>query len=543
MNGVQEFNTTVSGIGVGRDVAVGRLFFVPRRPAADTASPPAGSKNEERERLHKALEKSLQEIEELRQSADSLLGEEEAAIFSIHGMMLQDPDILDLCYEEIQGGRSAEQALEAAEEDYRKRLLATEDDYLAARAADLRDVLDRVRRHLHGTSSPLRLPPDPVILVAEDLTPSETLGLSRDRVLGFVTFAGSPTSHTAILARALGIPALIAVGNLSDTARGTTAILDAPGNRLLLFPDDETISRFQSRVEEAKKPIPLQEARPSHTKSGKRILVYANVGGGVEAEAAEQEGAEGIGLLRSEFLYLANRCYPTEEALFESYRGIAEKIPNKKLIIRTLDVGADKKPSYFDLPHESNPALGLRGVRICLAREELFKTQLRAILRASAFSHIALMIPMIVSPKEVTRCRELLSDCMEELKQKGQKYDPHMEFGIMIETPASVMLARELAAQVDFFSVGTNDLTQYTLAADRQNAALSSLIESGREPVLRMISLAADAIHSTGGWIGICGEMASDLRLTQRFAHMGIDELSVSVPYLDQVRRQISLCD
>ncbi len=533
----------LGGIGIGRGCAVGRLFFLSRRPHSSSTQKVL-SPFEEQKKLNRALESAEREALSLYHSAKARLGEEEASIFHIHAMMLQDEDLLDFCKRGIARGLSAREAVEAAEAEYRKVLSALNDGYLSSRTADLHDITQRVIGHLEGGYTPIPLPDHPHILVADDLTPSETLNLPKDHILGFVTLEGSPTSHTAILARALGIPALVGIGSILGEYDGKTAILDAPGNCLLLSPDDETLALFNSRMAEqqtaASRP---KEAYPALTKRQKRILIYANIGSEAEAEAAQKEGAEGVGLLRSEFLYLSHRRYPTEEELYRSYTAMAEHLPGKRMIIRTLDIGADKRIPYLELPEEVNPALGLRGIRVSLSREELFKVQLRAILRASALSRIALMLPMVVSTREVMRCRELLEACMDELKEKGQRYDPHIEFGIMIETPAAVMMSVELAQTVDFFSVGTNDLTQYTLAADRQNPALATLIETGKEPVLRMIRRAAQAIHEKGGWIGVCGEMASDLRLTQRFADMGIDELSVSVPYIDEVRRQVCECD
>jgi phosphotransferase system enzyme I (PtsI) len=347
----------------------------------------------------------------------------------------------------------------------------------------------------------------------------------------------------------MGIPALVGVGSLPDGCDGAYALLDAALGTLTVSPSRGQILEFERRRREESELAREHDRylrtlmnKPAVTRSGHRMLIYANVGDDEEVASAYQSGADGIGLFRSEFLYLALDHYPTEETLFSSYRRAVENMQGKRIIIRTLDVGADKQIPYFDLPREENPALGFRAVRICLARETVFKTQLRAILRASAFGTVSIMIPMIVSAEEIRDCRRLLEECKAELAREGIGYDAGVEFGIMIETPAAAIMSDELAEEVDFFSVGTNDLTQYTLAADRQNAALDTLCERNREPVLRLIEQSARAIHERRGWIGICGELAADLRLTQRFADMKIDELSVSVPYLLGVREKVIEC-
>jgi phosphotransferase system enzyme I (PtsI) len=373
--------------------------------------------------------------------------------------------------------------------------------------------------------------------------------LEKSLILGFVTFRGTPNSHTAILARAMGIPALVDVGEIDRSFDGALALLDAAENTLTVNPDDGQIAIFSEKqrredriAREHDRYLRSLINKPAVTRSGHRMLIYANIGDGDEAPGALSNGADGIGLLRSEFLYLECSDYPTEEHLFSAYRDIAERMQGKRTVIRTLDIGADKKIPYFGLPEEENPALGFRAIRICLAREELFKTQLRAILRASAFGRLSLMLPMIVSVDEVRQSKRLLCECMDELRRENKAFDAEIELGIMIETPAAAIMCEELADEVQFFSVGTNDLLQYTLAADRQNPALCRLCDENHEPVLRLIERAAEAIHRTGGWIGICGELAADLHLTQRFADMRIDELSVSPPYLLGVRGKVTEC-
>ncbi len=538
---------SLRGIGIGRGGAEGKLRFF-QKLAPRTTHRYRGPEAET-DRLCKAIQTVKQELDTAAAHTKREIGESEAEIFEIHAMLLSDEDLTEAMQALIEEGMCAEEACKRAAERYATHLAGLSDPYLRARAADLRDLSHQVEMALSG-ERPSRVPDDgePYILVARDLSPSETVGLDKGRILGFVTFEGSPNSHTAILARAMGIPALVGVGAFDTTQNGTYALLDAEEGSLILSPDEAAVQAFRRKRE--RESIPAREHaaylkslinKPAVTRSGRRVLIYANVGDGSEAESARLHGADGIGLLRSEFLYLSRDRYPTEEELFRAYCDVATAMEGKRIIIRTLDIGADKQIDYFHLAKEENPALGCRGVRLCLKREELFKTQLRAILRAAAHGNISLMVPMIVGVDEVKRCRHLLEVCGEELLHEGKRFDPHPEFGIMIETPAAAIMAEELAAVVDFFSVGTNDLLQYTLAADRQNAAVSDLC-ADTEPVLRLIKHASDAIHSRGGWIGICGELAADLHLTQRFADMGIDELSVSVPYLLGVREKVTEC-
>lgn len=544
----------VSGIGVSGGCAAGPLFFLNRAEAEsiDPEESLPASPAEEWERLAKALETVKEELGLLAERTQASVGEEEAGIFRIHAMLLEDEDLLDAFREEIfREEKNAEEALEAGVDRFSAILGALDDPYLAARTADLADLATQVRRALRGRSSSHGTAlPYPCLLVAEDLSPSETILLDRTSLLGLVTLRGTPSSHTAILARAMGIPALVNVGSLDPLYDGETALLDAVAETLLLAPTEEEELAFLERVERERRIAREHEAylhalgdRPAVTQSGRRILIYANIGDGSEVESALAGGAEGIGLLRSEFLYLGLGELPSEETLFHAYADVVLRMGDKRTVIRTLDAGADKQLPYLGLPQEENPALGMRAIRICLARREMFKTQLRAILRASALGHLAVMLPMIVSPAEVRACRELLDECMRELTAEGKVFDQNLEFGIMIETPAAALQARELAEQVDFFSVGTNDLLQYTLAADRQNPLLAQLCEENREPVLRLIGEAADAIHEKGGWIGVCGEMAADLRLTQRLLALGVDELSVAPPYLLSLRRRVTECE
>ena len=549
MKHINKQDSLVRGVGISNGRVAGPLKFFHRNVAAPrtvVASTPGVEWN----RLERALHQTQEHIALLHQRAKEQVGDEEAQIFEIHGMLLSDEDFVGTMKEEIQKGHAAEAALSLAVERFCAMLEALNDPYLSGRAADLRDVAGQVTHALSGdhwdTGHEAQTP---FILVADDLTPSETVTLEKSLILGFVTFRGTPNSHTAILARAMGIPALVSVGQIDPSYDGTVALLDAAEGTLTLSPTEEQMDVFAEKqskddriAKEHDRYLRSLMNKPAVTRSGHRMLIYANIGDGSEVAAALSGGADGIGLLRSEFLYLGATDYPSEEVLFRAYRDVAVRMQGKRAIVRTLDVGADKQITYFGLPEEENPALGFRAIRICLARPDLFKTQLRAILRASAFGRLSVMLPMIVSVDEVRQSKRLLHDCMNELSAENVRFDPEIEFGIMIETPAAVMMSEELAAEVNFFSVGTNDLAQYALAADRQNPALARMCEENQEPVLRMIQKAAGAIHRSGGWIGICGEMAADLRLTQRWADMRIDELSVSVPYLLGIRGKVAEC-
>ena len=537
------------GVGITSQKSAGILRF--HRPLNHSIRSQKQETVSQEERLKRAMEETKKTLSLLQQRARLGAGEDEAQIFEIHAMLLEDEDFHDALKLQLASGEDAERAVSKAVQQFSDQLLATNDDYLAARVADLRDIERQLLDQLSGNiPSPSGCHADaPYILVADDLTPSQTVLLDPACILGFVTFGGTPNSHTAILARAMGIPALVGVGNLPEHLDNSFALLDAAAGTLTVSPTPAQIAEFERKRKEETE-LEREHDRylrslinkPAVTRSGHKMLIYANVGSDGEVGGALLNGAEGIGLFRSEFLYLSMDQYPTEDALYHTYRAAVEQMQGKRLIIRTLDIGADKQIPYFQLPKEENPALGFRAVRICLAREQVFKTQLRAILRASAHGTVSVMIPMIVSVEEVRDCRRLLEECKAELQKEKISYDANIEFGIMIETPAAAIMSDELAETVDFFSVGTNDLTQYTLAADRQNPALDALCERNREPVLRLIAHAAEAIHNQGGWIGICGELAADLRLTQRFADMKIDELSVSVPYLLGVRERVIEC-
>ena len=538
----------VRGTGIGNGCTIGKLRFLYAREQSEDKQ--GQGIEEERTRLYEAIFSVGRSISNLQKTAEEEIGADAAEIFAIHAMLLEDEDLLERMECSLSQGLSAETAVQSASDELAAELTSLGDPYLRARATDIKDVCSQLLSHLLGKNESIQQQvEEPYILVARDLTPSQTVGLDKKTLLGFVTFEGSPNSHTAILARAMSIPALVCTGDISSDYEGTVALLDAAAGKLILSPNEEEKNVFAARCAKNTE-IALQRERalyalldkPATTKKGHRVLVYANVGGEEEIDAVLSNGADGIGLLRSEFLYLSLDRAPDEERLYQSYRAVTERMQGKRVVIRTLDIGADKQVSYLALPREENPALGLRGVRLCLRERTLFCEQIRAILRASAHGKVALMLPMIVSVDEVRACRELIAECMQTLSERGQDYDKQLEVGIMIETPAAAIMCHELSREVDFFSVGTNDLLQYTLAADRQNPHVESLCDSNREPVLRLIKMAADAIHQSGGWIGICGELAADLSLTQRFCDMRVDELSVSPPYLLELRARILEC-
>lgn len=543
----QSKTKTVRGIGIGSRCAVGKLRFL--QTVSQKKETKGGGIEAERARLLDAVSVVARSIDNLQETAREDIGADVAEIFAIHSMLLQDEDLLERIESSILNGFSAEAAVQLASDELSGELSALDDPYLSARAADIRDVCSQLIAHLSGKNEAVTEQTDEAcILVAQDLTPSQTVGLDRATLLGVVTFEGSSNSHTAILARAMGIPALVCTGEISRDYNGTIALLDAAEGTLTLSPSEQELIDFSARCaknaqieRERERSRHALLNRPAITQSGHRVLIYANVGGENEVDAVLSGGADGIGLLRSEFLYLALDHAPDEERLYQSYKTVAERMPGR-VVIRTLDIGADKQVSYLALPQETNPALGLRGVRLCLRERTLFCEQIRAILRASAHGKVALMLPMIVSIDEVRACRELIAECMQTLSAKGESYDKDLEIGIMIETPAAAIMCREFAAEVDFFSVGTNDLLQYTLAADRQNPYVEELCRAYREPVLRLIESAAEAIHAVGGWIGVCGELAADVSLTQRFCDMRVDELSVSAPYLLELRERVLKC-
>lgn len=536
----------IKGQGISGGAAKGKLHFLVHRETRESGTGTPLSPEEELARLSSATEKAQAQLSELYENTARTIGEKEAEIFRIHSMLLDDEEFRGTAENFISQGMNAVEAVRRSGESVAEIFRELGDDYLSGRAQDIKFISDRLCRILTGDGEAESDEPDePYILVSDDLSPGETVRLDRRHLLGFVTFGGSANSHTAILARALGLPALIGTGEIDPVYDGESAIIDASRGELIISPGIGELDRFAGEVrkkeaDEAR--LKSLIGRPTVTRSGKKIKLYANIGSPGEADAAYRNDAEGIGLLRSEFLYLSASDYPDEETQFAAYREAVAGMHGRPVVIRTLDIGADKKADYFALPEEENPALGMRAIRLCLSRPEVFKTQLRAICRASAFGKVLIMLPMIVSVDEVRKAKRIFVEVKNELRYECLAFDEDIRLGVMIETPASAIMSDELAREVDFFSVGTNDLIQYTLAADRQNPALEELCRDNLEPVMRLIEKATESAHANGKWIGICGELAADLSLTDRFVSMGIDELSVSPPTVLPLREKILGC-
>ncbi len=500
--------------------------------------------DEEIKRFYVARDEAINQLGELYNKALKEVGEANAAIFEIHQMMLQDDDYLESVENIVKNqGLNAEYAVSVTSENFATMFAAMDDEYMNAREADVKDISERVISILCGTSKDLKNQKEPVIIVADDLSPSETVQMDKDKVLAFVTVHGTTSSHTAILARTMGIPALVATDiTLDDEIDGKTAIVDGNLGYIVVEPDEETLSNKAKELEtEKEKKLLMQKLRgqKSETIDGKSVMTYANIGSLKDLGMVLENDAEGIGLFRSEFLYLENSTYPTEEEQLQVYKLVAETMAGRRVIIRTLDIGADKQVDYFEMPQEENPAMGCRAIRICLTRTEIFKTQLRAIYRASAYGKIAIMYPMITSLKEIKKIKEIVEQVKDELTNEGISFG-EVEQGIMIETPAAAVISDLLAKEVDFFSIGTNDLTQYLLAIDRQNEQLEEFFDAHHLAVLRMINTTIQNAHQAGIWCGICGELGADTKLTKLFLSMGIDELSVSPASILPIRKIIS---
>ena len=494
-------------------------------------------------RVRNARETAKIQLRELYQKALLSVGEANAQVFEIHIMMLDDEDYFSsICNTIKTQSVNAEYAVSHTSDIFAKTFGNMTDEYMRGRAADVKDISERLLDILTERQNEDEVLNEPSIIIADDLTPSETVRLDKDMILGFVTFNGSITSHTAILARTMSIPAIVNTGEISTEYDGRLAVLDGYSGTLYIDPTNDIIEDFKHRKkleDERTQLLNNLRGKPNETKSGKSINIFANITNLRDVSAVIANDAGGIGLFRSEFLYLEKSDYPTEDEQFLSYKEVAESMGGKKVIIRTLDIGADKKIHYFNLPHEENPALGFRAIRICLTDTKVFKTQLRAILRASAFGNISVMFPMITSQSEVTKAKSILDECKNELLKDGIPINPEIEVGIMIETPASAIISDLLAPMVDFFSIGTNDLTQYTLAADRQNSRLEPFIDTRHTAILRLIETVTKNAHKHGKWVGICGELASDSNLTEEFMNIGIDELSVSPAEVLKVREKI----
>lgn len=498
-------------------------------------------------RFNDARTKAKEELQALYQKAITEVGEANAQVFQIHIMMLDDEDYYGAITAMILNQSvNAEYAVSYTSDIFARTFGEMDDEYMKARAADVSDIAKRLTTILTGNCGTQDTLTEPSIIVADDLTPSETVQLDKEKILGFVTFEGSPTSHTAILARTMNIPALICTGEIENIHHQKTAILDGASGTLYIDPDNDKIADYKKRKElEDNRTRLLAElkGKPNETKSGKSINLYANIGSPADLAIALQNDAGGIGLFRSEFLYLEKNTAPTEDEQFASYKKVAEGMLGKPVIIRTLDIGADKKIDYFNLPDEENPALGFRAIRICLCRTNLFKTQLRAILRASAYGNLAIMFPMIISLQEVKSAKKILEEAKSELTAEGLPFNENIEVGIMIETPAAALICDQLAPEVDFLSIGTNDLSQYTLAIDRQNSHLESFFDPHHPAIIRLIEMVVANAHNAGIWVGICGELGADLSLTEEFLKMGVDELSVSPPCILNIREKIRSID
>ena len=533
------------GKSVFSGIAIGKISIFQK---ADTSVKRFHIEDVEAEvkRVDEAKATALAQLQKLYDKAVQEVGESGAAIFEVHQMMMEDGDYLDSISNIIRTeGVNAEYAVATTGDNFASMFASMDDDYMRARAADVKDISDRLVRVLSGHGDGDMEASEPSIIVAEDLAPSETVQMDKSKVLAFVTRKGSSNSHTAILARTMNIPALINI-EYDDSVNGMMAIVDGKNGTLILEPDEKTLKKYQElKDEELCQRTMLRElkGKQTETKSGRKLHLYANIGSTADVASVLANDAEGIGLFRSEFIYLEKDNYPTEEEQFQIYKTVAQNMAGKKVIIRTLDIGADKQIDYFNMAYEENPAMGYRAIRICLDRPEVFKTQLRALFRAAMFGNISIMYPMIISVKEVLQIKEIVAEVKKELTEQGIPFKDDVEQGVMIETPAAVMISDLLAKEVDFFSIGTNDLTQYTLAIDRQNAKLDNIYDSHHEAVLRMIKMVVDNAHKEGIWAGICGELGADTTLTERFVEMGLDELSVSPTFVLPVRKIVREMD
>ena len=494
-------------------------------------------------RFEAAKAKALGQLKGLYEKALRDVGEEEAMIFEVHQMLLEDLDYHEAIVGRINGETvNAEYAVFLACEQFSAMFLSMDDDYMRGRAADIKDISERMISILNGTQANPESMPEPVIILAEDLNPSETVQLDKDKLLAFVTQKGSANSHTAILARTMNIPSLVNTDIEVDRKyNGATAIVDGFAGVLYIDPDEETMAKMQekkAKADEQRALLQELKGKETVTKSGRKVHLYSNIGSIQDIDTVLENDSEGIGLFRSEFLYLGRDTFPTEEEQFEAYKTVLSKMEGKKVIVRTLDIGADKQADYFGIAEEENPALGLRAIRICLIQPEIFKTQLRALYRASVHGRLSIMFPMITSLREIVQIKDMIAEVKEEFNKENIAYGA-VELGIMIETPAAAVISDILAPHVDFFSIGTNDLSQYTMAIDRQNQSLDGFFDQHHEAVLRLIQWTCENAHKHGAWCGICGELGADMELTQRFLEMGIDELSVSPAYTLALRKRI----
>lgn len=531
---------TYTGKSIFKKIAIGKILFyqkgeqtIKRKHIEDIDA--------ELKRYEKARAAAIEQLDALHEKALKEVGVANAAVFEVHAMMLEDDDYVDSIVNIIESQQvNAEFAAATTGDNFSKMFANMDDDYFKARAADVKDISERLINILSGKEGDQVIGDQPVIVVADDLVPSETVQMDKKKLLGFVTKYGSANSHTAILARTMNIPALIGV-DIQEEWNGKLAVVDGYEGILYLEPDGETLARLQKRQQEdleTEKLLQQMKGKEDVTLDGRHIRLYANIGGVKDVADVLANDAAGIGLFRSEFLYLEANDYPDEETQFRAYKTVAENMAGRKVIVRTLDIGADKQADYFKLDKEENPAMGYRAIRICLERTDIFKTQLRALLRASAFGNIAIMYPMIISVDEVRKIKRIFEEVKQELKEQEIPFGD-VEQGIMIETPAAVLISDMLAQEVDFFSIGTNDLTQYTLAIDRQNMKLDHFYDSHHPAVLRMIQMIVENGHKHGCWVGICGELGADMTLTKTFLEMGLDELSVSPAFVLPIRKII----
>ncbi len=533
---------TCYGKSVLQGIAIGKLYVIEKKESSWTKMTIADADGEA-VRFQNAREKAIGQLDELYQEALEQVGEENAMIFDVHKMMLDDLDYLEGIENRIRTEMvNSEYAVTVTGEEFAAMFSSMDDEYMKARAADVLDISARLVRVLEGREEPGLHAREPVIILADDLSPSETIAMDKSKILAFVTKHGSANSHTAILARSLNIPSLVNTDvEITRDYHGKEAIVDGVTGSLFIEPDEQTLEAKKKEQEEIRgreEKLKLLIGQENITKDGRRINLYANMGNVEDVQKVLESDAGGIGLFRSEFLYLGRDTFPEEEEQFQAYKEVVSRMEGKKVIIRTLDIGADKKADYFQLDPEENPALGYRAIRICLTRQEIFRTQLRAIYRASAFGTVSIMFPMIISVKEIREIKEIVKDVKKELTDEGIAFG-EVELGIMIETPAAALVSAELAKEVEFFSIGTNDLTQYTLAIDRQNQKLDPFYDSHHPAVLKLIEMTIQNGHKEGAWVGICGELAADDTLTETFIDMGLDELSVSPTYILKLRDRI----
>ena len=534
------------GKSVYKGVAIGKVFVfkkaeknIKKELIEDTAA--------EIVRYEAAKAKALGQLKGLYEKALRDVGEEEAMIFDVHQMLLEDLDYNDSIIGMIEGESvNAEYAVFITCEQFAAMFLSMDDDYMRGRAADVKDISERVISILNGTQATPEAMPEPVIILAEDLAPSETVQFDKDKLLALVTQKGSANSHTAILARTMNIPSLVTTDiDVDMKYDGMTAIVDGFAGVIYINPDVETMAKMQekkAKADEQRALLQELKGKETVTKSGQKVHLYSNIGSIQDIDSVLENDSEGIGLFRSEFLYLGRDTYPSEEEQFEAYKTVLSKMGGKKVIIRTLDIGADKQADYFGIAEEENPALGLRAIRICLTKQEVFKTQLRALYRASVYGRLSIMFPMIISLKEILQIKDIVAEVKTELEKENIAYGA-VELGIMIETPAAAVISDILAPHVDFFSIGTNDLSQYTMAIDRQNQSLDCFFDPHHEAVLRLMQWTCENAHKHGAWCGICGELGADMELTGRFLEMGMDEISVSPAYTLDLRKLIRDCE